>query len=131
MVKLQPMLKFVFYHETASGDCPTYSVHKTETLKQAVRLFCEGQGKYINGVVIGTVEPTSGVYHKFGRLEVRWPGPTLWVVPPQVPPSSFAYWTWCKEEALLWQLRHTHVFGGRGESNVAYAFQQAEQRDAR
>jgi hypothetical protein len=82
-------------------------------------------------VVIGIVEPTSGVYQKFGRFEVRWPGPTLWVAPPQVPPSSLAPWTWAKEEALLWQLMHSHVFGGRGESNVAYAFKRAEERDAR
>ncbi len=70
------MTEFVFYHETSDGDCLTYSAHKTETLEQAVRLFCELQDKYINDVIIGTVG-WAGTYQKIGRLEVVWPGPTL------------------------------------------------------
>jgi hypothetical protein len=118
------MTEFVFYHETAAGDCPTYSSHRCETLKEAVRLFCEGQDKYINGVIIGTVG-WAGTYQKIGRLAVRWPGPTLWIEPPQVPPSSFATWTWAKEEALLWRLMHNHAFGN---SSVCFAFKHAEER---
>jgi hypothetical protein len=116
------MITFAFYHETADGDCPTYSVHKAETLKDAARLFCEGRDKYVDGVTIGIVEPESGVYQKFGELHVRWPGPTLWVRPPSRPPSSLAPWTWCREEAPLWQLRHSHIFAG---GNVAFAFREA------
>lgn len=115
------MLTFVFYEECSNGDCPTYSVHRTETLKAAVRLFCEGQDKYINDVYIGI--RAGPIVQKFGTLEVRWPGPTLWVVPPRKPPSSFASWTWAKEETLLWQLMHSHIFGNR---NVHFAFREAE-----
>ena len=102
------MTEFIFYEELPNGDCPTYNTHRAETLKQAVRLFCEGQNKYINQVHIGL--RAGPIVQKFGMLEVRWPGPALWVIPPPKPPSSLASWTWCKEEALLWQLMHNHVF---------------------
>ena len=115
------MTEFVFYEELRNGDCPTYSAHKAETLEQAVRLFCEGQGKYINDVMVGI--RAGAIVQKFGTLEVRWPGPTLWVVPPLRLPSSFASWTWCKEPALLWKLLHNHAYGNR---NVHLAFREAE-----